>query len=256
MDEAIKEDRPVFLNFCSLKLGSIGQSESPFAARKATLGQLFIALLYWRSVAMVSFHITGDELWKRMNRAVEKIQERLERTAKTLAAAKIPYAIIGGNAVRAWVAQADEAAVRTTRDVDILLQRSDLSAAIEAMEAAGFTFRIVRGLHMFLDGPNAKARDAVHVLFAGEKVRPSDILPAPEIIESEPMDSQNVLTLEALVRMKLNVFRDKDRMHLRDMLDVELIDQSWTARFQPELAARLQELIDNPEDSIEGAYEE
>ena len=36
-----------------------------------------------------------------MNRAVEKVQERLEKTAKTLEAAGIPYAIIGGNAVRA-----------------------------------------------------------------------------------------------------------------------------------------------------------
>jgi hypothetical protein len=93
-------------------------------------------------------------------------------------------------------------------------------------------------------------------LFAGEKVRPSDIVPAPEILEAEPIDDHRVLRLEALVRMKLNVFRDKDKMHLRDMLDVELIDQSWTQRFQPELAVRLQELIDNPEDSIEGAEQE
>ena len=123
------------------------------------------------------------------------------------------------------------------------------------MEAAGFTFRIVRGLHMFLDCPNSKARDAVRILFAGEKVRSSDIVPAPLILEAEPINTQKVLTLEALVRMKLNVFRDKDRMHLRDMLDVELIDQSWTARFQPELASWLQQLIDDPEDSIEGAVD-
>ncbi|HUP77710.1 MAG TPA: hypothetical protein VM260_04045, partial [Pirellula sp.] len=63
---------------------------------------------------MVSIRFTGHELWKRMNRAVEKIQERLEKTAATLEAAQIPYAIIGGNAVRVWVALADEAAVRTT----------------------------------------------------------------------------------------------------------------------------------------------
>jgi hypothetical protein len=36
-------------------------------------------------------------------------------------------------------------------------------------------------------------------------------------------------------------------MHLRDMIDVELIDQSWCQRLPPELAARLQELLDNPE---------
>ena len=201
---------------------------------------------------MVSFHIAGDELWKRMNRAVEKIQERLEKTAATLTAAQIPYAVIGGHAVRAWVAQADEAAVRTTRDVDILLVREDLARAIVAMENAGFVYSVEKGIPMFMDGPNTKARDAVHVLFANEKVRDTDIIPTPGIHETESIDSIRILTLDALVRMKLNVFRDKDRMHLRDMLDVELIDVGWLNRLTPELAVRLKELIDKPEDGLEG----
>ncbi len=201
---------------------------------------------------MVSFHITGDELWKRMNRAVEKIQERLEKTVATLTAAEIPYAVIGGHAVRAWVAQADEAAVRTTRDVDILLVREDLARAIVAMENAGFVYRIGKGFPMFMDGPNTKERDAVHVLFANEKVRDTDIIPTPGIHETESIDSIRILTLDALVRMKLNVFRDKERMHLRDMLDVELIDVGWLNRLTPELAVRLKELIDKPEDGLEG----
>jgi len=196
---------------------------------------------------MTSFHLTGEALWKRMERAVEKVQERLERTTATLEKAGIPYAIIGGNAVRAWVAQADEAAVRTTRDVDILLRRADWPAAIEAMEAAGFVYRHAKSIDMFLDGPGAKARDAVHVLFAGEKVRPDDPVPAPDVSEAEEIQKHRTLKLDALVRMKLTAFRDKDRMHLRDMIDVELIDQSWCQRLPPELAARLQELLDNPE---------
>ncbi len=201
---------------------------------------------------MVQIQFTGDELWRRMNRAVEKIQERLEKTAATLEAAQIPYAIIGGNAVRAWVAQADEAAVRTTRDVDVLLNRMDLPRAIEAMEKVGFIYRVGKGIPMFMDGPDSKARDAVHVLFANERVRDSDILPTPGIHESEPINSIRTLSLEALVRMKLNVFRRKDQMHLIDMLDVELIDDSWLERLPIELAVRLKELIDNPEDGLEG----
>lgn len=90
---------------------------------------------------MITFHLTGDALWQRMERAVEKVRERLERTVRSLEDAGIPYAVIGGNAVRAWVAQADEAAVRTTRDVDILLRRSDLLHAIAVMEQAGFVYR-------------------------------------------------------------------------------------------------------------------
>ena len=195
----------------------------------------------------MEFHLTGQALWDRMDRAVEKVQQRLERTAAALEGAGVPYAIIGGNAVRAWVAQADEAAVRTTRDVDILLRRADLPAATAALERAGFNYRHVRGVDMFLDGPGAKARDAVHVIFAGEKVRPEDPVPAPDIAETEEVERHRVLRLDALVRMKLTAFRDKDRMHLRDMLDVELIDQSWRDRLPAELAARLQELLDNPE---------
>jgi uncharacterized protein YycO len=84
----------------------------------------------WR---MTSFHLTGDALWQRMERAAQKVQERLERTAATLEQAGVPYAVIGGHAVRAWVAQVDEAAVRTTRDVDILLRRSDWPAAAAAI---------------------------------------------------------------------------------------------------------------------------
>lgn len=195
---------------------------------------------------MTSFHLTGKALWDRMERAVEKIQERMERTAKALEDAGIPYAIIGGNAVRAWVAQADEAAVRTTRDVDILLRRSDWPAAIAAMERAGFIYRHVKGIDMFLDGPGSKARDAVHVLFAGEKVRPEDPVPAPDVSEAEDVERHRTLRLDALVRMKLTAFRDKDRMHLRDFIDVELVDESWYGRLPPELASRLKELIDNP----------
>jgi len=195
---------------------------------------------------MISFHLTGDALWQRMEQAVQKVQERLERTAATLEQAGIPYAIIGGNAVRAWVAQADEAAVRTTRDVDILLRRSDWPAAVAAMERAGFVCRHSRGIDMFLDGPGAKARDAVHVLFAGEKVRADDALPTPDVSEAEDIQRHRILRLDALVRMKLTAFRDKDRMHLRDMIDVELVDESWCGRLPPELAARLKELIDQP----------
>ena len=196
---------------------------------------------------MTEFHLTGAALWERMNRAVEKVQERLEKTARTLENAGIPYAIIGGNAVRAWVAQKDEAAVRTTRDVDILLRRSDLSAATEAMQNAGFVYRHSAGIDMFLDHENAKARDAVHVLIACEKVRETDLLPAPDVDDSVIVDAHRTLSLAALVRMKLNVFRDKDRMHLRDMLDVELIDSDWVTQVPPVLAARFQELLDNPE---------
>ncbi|HEX5272269.1 MAG TPA: hypothetical protein VFW33_17350 [Gemmataceae bacterium] len=182
----------------------------------------------------------------RMVRAVEKVRERLLRATAALERAGIAYAVAGGNAVAAWVTRVDESAVRNTRDVDILIRRADLDAVRTALEGVGFVYRHTAGVALFLDGPDAKARDAVRVVFAGEKVRPHEVLPNPDVSESEQADQYRVLSLEALVRIKLTAFRDKDRTHLRDLLDVGLIDGTWCPRFPPELAARLQSLIDTP----------
>jgi hypothetical protein len=189
----------------------------------------------------------GDVSWERMARAVERVRERLARAVAALERAGVPYAVAGGNAVAAWVSRVDEAAVRNTQDVDILLRRDDLSSAAAALRAAGFVQRHAAGLEMFLDGPGAKARDAVHVVFAGEKVRPTSVAPAPDVTESERTAAFRVVSLEALVRMKLTSFRDKDRTHLRDLLEVGLIGPEWPRKLAPPLAARLQQLIDTPE---------
>ncbi|MEN6450907.1 MAG: nucleotidyltransferase family protein [Thermoguttaceae bacterium] len=189
----------------------------------------------------------GDVSWQRMERAVERVRERLLRAAAALEQAGVPYAVVGGNAVAAWVSRVDEAAVRNTKDVDILVRREDLPAVIEAMSKAGFLHRHAAGIDMMLDGSEAKARDAVHLVFAGEKVRPEYVLPTPDVAESEPAAAFRLLSLESLVRMKLTSFRRKDQMHLLDLIDVGLIDATWLGRLRPELAARLQELLDNPE---------
>ena len=183
---------------------------------------------------------------QRMVRAVEKVRERLLRAAKALGQAGIPYAVAGGNAVAAWVTRVDEAAVRNTQDVDILLRRSDLDAAKKALEDVGFVYRHSASLDMFLDGPKAKARDAVHIIFAGEKVRPDEPVANPDVTESEPAEEYQVLSLEPLTRIKLTAFRDKDRVHLRDLIEVGLIDASWRQRFPEPLAERLQQILDTP----------
>jgi hypothetical protein len=191
--------------------------------------------------------VFGEMSWERMIRAVERVRDRLRRTAAILDQAGVPYAVVGGNAVAAWVSTVDEAAVRNTQDVDIVLRRSDLPAAIAAMEAVGFVYRHSASVDMFLDGPTAKARDAVHVVFAGEKERPEYIEAVPQLDNPYKKDNVSFLPLESLVRMKLTSFRDKDRTHIRDFIDVGLIDTSWSAKLPPELAARLQQLLDTPE---------
>jgi hypothetical protein len=189
----------------------------------------------------------GEFSLDRMVRAVEKVRERLLRASGALERAGVSYAVAGGNAVALWVSRVDESAVRNTRDVDVLIRREDFEAARNALTAAGFVHRHSSGVDLFLDGPGAKARDAVHVVFAKEKVRPHEELPNPDVTESEDAGSFRVLDLPALVRIKLTAFRDKDRTHLRDLIDVGLIDETWCGRYPEVLADRLRRLIETPE---------
>ena len=189
-----------------------------------------------------------DASWERMISAVERVRERLLRATGALERAGIPYAVVGGNAIAAWVSRVDEGAVRNTKDVDLLLRRENLSAAIRALESAGFVHRHALRVDMLLDGPDGNVRDGVHLVFAGEKVREHYAAAAPEVSDSEATPTFRLLSLEALVRMKLTSFRDRDRVHLRDLIDVGLVDSSWCERFPEPLSSRLQQLIALPED--------
>jgi hypothetical protein len=191
--------------------------------------------------------VPGPFSLERMVNAPEKVRQRLLRAADALESANVPYAVVGGNAVALWVSRVDESAVRNTQDVDILLRRNDLDLAKKALEQAGFVYRRSAGMDVFLDNPRAKARDAVHIVFANEKVRPTESAANPDVNESEKADRFRVLSLKALVQIKLTAFRDKDRVHLRDLIDVGLLDSTWPAQFPAELGARLQSLLDTPE---------
>ncbi len=171
----------------------------------------------------------------RMVRAVGKVRERLLRTAALLEAANIPYALIGGNAVAAWVSRVDEGAVRFNKDVDILVHRKDFPSVKEAMASAGFFEREGR----FLDSPDDKIRTAVRV-----SVTTDDSISNAVV---SPDGRFKHLDLPDLVRRELDGNRPVNGMNLRDLADVELIDSTWPARFPGELGLRLQAILDNPE---------
>jgi hypothetical protein len=142
------------------------------------------------------------------------------------------------------VATIDEAAVRNTRDVDIMIRREDLADVKEALAKAGFIYRHVAGIDIFVEGRDGSARDGVRLLFANAETHDQQSLPDLESVEDGPL---KVITLQSLVRMKLMANRDKDRVHLRDMISVGLIDQTWTEKYPPLLASRLQAVLDDPE---------
>jgi hypothetical protein len=152
----------------------------------------------------------------------------------------------GGNAVATWVGTVDEGATRTTKDVDVLVRREDLPRIQAVAAAVGMVYTEALDVAMFLDHAEAKPSKAVHLLFAGEKVTPNDLVAAPAVTESQQGQEYWVVTLEALVRMKLTSYRLKDQVHLQDLLSVGLIDETWPARFPGELAVRLQAILENP----------
>jgi hypothetical protein len=175
-----------------------------------------------------------------------EVEARARRVSKLLDAAGVAHAVIGGNAVRVWVGTVDRKATRGTVDVDILLRRADMPAARAALEPAGFIYHETMDVPMFIDGPEGSARDAVHVIYAGEVVRKDDLAPSVDVTDSQVLEDCRVLTLEALVRMKLISYRRKDQVHILDLIGVGLIDATWPARFPRELAGRLQTLLDDP----------
>ena len=184
--------------------------------------------------------------WERALMAAEKVKERLRRATRALDAAGVPYAVAGGNAVAEWVGRIDEDAVRSTRDVDLLVRRADLPAARAALEVAGFVYHQLLDIDTFIDGPQGKPSGGIPILFAGEKARRDDEHTLPDLDESERAVEFQVATLEALVRMKLIAWRNKDRTHLRDLIGVGLLDATWPARLPAPLGDRLQRLLDDP----------
>jgi hypothetical protein len=193
-------------------------------------------------------HVVSPLAMERMVSAMEKVRDRLQRACRALEHAAIPYAVAGGNAVAAWVSEVDEAAVRNTQDVDILVRRADLEPIKKALENAGFIYRHSAGIDMFLDGPGSKARNAVHLLFAGERIREEYLLAAPNVDDSKATATFRVLELESLVKMKLTSYRRKDQVHIQDLIAVGLVDESWLERLPVDLRERLQTLLDEPED--------
>jgi hypothetical protein len=106
---------------------------------------------------------------------------------------------------------------------------------------------LVAGVDLFFERPDGKPSEGVHLLFAGEKVKPTDPVPVPEVSESEDGAAFRVVSLEGLLRMKLVAFRDKDRTHIRDLIGAGLVDATWPGRFPDVLAERLRQILANPD---------
>ena len=169
----------------------------------------------------------------------------LERIAKPLAAEKIPYELIGGGAVMVQVNRVEPSAVRNTKDLDIMVHRSDLDRIKEVAQRSGFTFRHTAGLDMLLPAGETQARNAVHLVFSGERVRSNQVVPNPPLRpEHVSVHGVEVAVIPVfdLVQMKLSNNRDIDRVHVRDLDSVGLVTAEVQRALPPALQVRLEEI--------------
>lgn len=182
------------------------------------------------------------------DRSVQRVQEQLRKTTAALEKEGVPFAVIGGNAVALWVGSVNPAAVRTTKDVDILLRRQDLWRAAAAMQQAGFIPEEVHGVSMFLDREDPLPSRGVHVVIAGEKVRPEYTHAAPDLANAaRSADGVPIVSLYDLLIMKLQSCRDLDRAHIRDLMKVGLITQEIVNPLPADLRERFEGILANPE---------
>ena len=175
--------------------------------------------------------------------ALDDVTRRLRRIAAALEEKSVPYAVVGGQAVAIWVATREPAAVRTTKDVDLLIRRDDLPRARAAALSVEMDYFEVMGVGMFLERGDPNPRNAVHLVWAGERVRPEYELPSPPVDQRQEISGIHAISLPGLVSMKLLANRDQDRVHLRDMIDVGLVGRELLDGLPPLLAERLEALL-------------
>lgn len=166
----------------------------------------------------------------------------LHRISAALTSADVAHELVGGLAVFVHVEEVDPSQSMLTRDVDVMIRREDLERVKEVAARHGFRYRHAASLDMLLYGDNDSARNAVHLLFAGEKVRPTQATANPEIrpeVKQILGAEVRVIPVSDLLRMKLSSFRLKDQVHVQVMQASGLITAEVEGQLPSELQARL-----------------
>lgn len=188
-----------------------------------------------------------EDLTDRMWRAIENVRERLVRSTGALDRASVPYAVIGAHAVALWVRSFDDGADRNTPNVDLLIRPTDLASADRALATVGFgETELGLPTPTFVDGHERTPRLSVRLWFCGERIGKSSE-PLPDFADAVRIESLPVWPLEVLVRVKLAAMRLIDNVHIRDLIGVGAIDDTWPAKYPEPLAERLREILADPD---------
>ena len=173
---------------------------------------------------------------------VDQLFDLARLVEKIFASAGLEYRVVGGLAAYLYVEEREPDAGRLTKDIDILVRREDLQKIGKAVEPFGLEYRHAAGVDMLVQTAEPSARRAVHLIFAGEKVRQDYPEPTPELGSYRTIKGIRLLPLADLVRMKLTSFRAIDEAHLKDLDDAGLVTADIEAGLSPVLRERMARL--------------
>ena len=167
----------------------------------------------------------------------------LEQIVTALRDADVHFEVVDGVAVNAHIFSLNRSRSFVTRDIDLLVNRSDLPRIAEAAEPLGYHAKKMMGGYTLIR-PGQDLAEAIHLLFIGEKSKSNQPFPHPEI-HPEEKHLLNlripVAPLKDLLAMKLNSLRPKDVVHIEILDDVGLINQDLERELPPALRERLNE---------------
>jgi len=170
----------------------------------------------------------------------------LEKIATALQQAGIQFEVVGGAAVNAHILPLHRSRSFVTRDIDLLVQRSDLGRIAEAGKSLGYEAKKMMGGYTLIR-PEQGLAEAVHLLFVGERSKSTQPFPHPELHPEEKHllgITIPVAPLRDLLHMKLNSLRPKDLIHIETLDDVGLISPALEQDLPLELQERLRDARD------------
>jgi hypothetical protein len=181
----------------------------------------------------------------------------LERIVNALRQAGVEFEVVGGVAVNAHILELHRSRSFVTRDIDLLVHRSDLQRIGEAAEALGYQAKKMMGGYTLIR-PEQDLAEAVHLIFVGERSKSTQPLPHPALHPEHRSlfgVTVPVAPLNDLLQMKLNSLRPKDLIHLETLDEAGLITPTLERGLPPALQERLKEarrqIADNKPD-VEG----
>ncbi|HLH18574.1 MAG TPA: hypothetical protein VKX45_15240 [Bryobacteraceae bacterium] len=125
-----------------------------------------------------------------------------------------------------------------------MVNRADVKR-IRCRSAAWLPVSALNGVDMPLPEGETKARNAVRLVFSGERMKETQAVPnpplAPEFIGIHGVEVA-VIPVADLVRMKLSNNRDIDQVHVRDLDEVGLVTAEVEGALPAVLRERLAEL--------------